>query len=56
MDFQAILDVKFLKYDPSERFGPIYHYQLVFNTTTVDPKAFRAISQELTNLKVRIDS
>jgi hypothetical protein len=51
-DLQTILDAKMLKYNSSERFGPIYYYQLVYHMTTVDPKAIRAITQELTNLKV----
>jgi hypothetical protein len=51
-DLQAILDAKVLKYNTSERFGPIYYFQLVHHMTTVDSKAIRAITQELTNLKV----
>lgn len=51
-DLQAILDAKMLKYQALERFGPLYYYELVQQMTTVDSKAVRAITQELTSLKV----
>jgi uncharacterized protein YfkK (UPF0435 family) len=51
-DLQSILDAKMLKYSSTERFGPIYYFQLVQHMTTVDSKAIRAITQELTSLKV----
>jgi hypothetical protein len=51
-DLQSILDAKMLKYNDPERFGPLYYYQLVQHMTTVDSKAIRAITQELTNLKM----
>jgi dipeptidase len=51
-DLQTFLDAKILKYNPSERFGPISYYQLVHHIITVDPKTIRAITQEITNVKV----
>ena len=41
-----------LKYNSFERFGPLYYYELVQQMTTVDSKAVRAITQELTSLKI----
>ena len=51
-DLQNILDAKMLRYPNHERFGPIYFYELVNQMTSVDSKAIRAITQELTMLKV----
>ena len=51
-DLQTIIDAKMLKYKPIERFGPLYYYELFQQMTTVDSKAVRAITQELTSLKV----
>ena len=51
-DLQAILDAKMLKYAPTERFGPLYYYELVHQMTDVDSKSIRGITQELTSLKV----
>ncbi|KAI2489482.1 hypothetical protein MHU86_25099 [Fragilaria crotonensis] len=51
-DLQGIIDAKMLKYQTFERFGPLYYYELVQQMTTVDSKAVRAITQELTSLKV----
>ena len=51
-DLQNILDAKMLRYPNHERFGPIYFYELVNQMTSVDSKAVRAITQELTSLKV----
>ena len=51
-DLQAIIDAKMLKYQALERFGPLFYYELVQQMTTVDSKAVRAITQELTSLKV----
>jgi uncharacterized protein YfkK (UPF0435 family) len=51
-ELQAILDAKMLKYGPSEQFFPLYYFQLVHHMTSMDPKAVRAITQELTTLKV----
>ena len=41
-----------LKYKASERFGPLYYYELVQQMTDVDSKAVRAITHELTSLKI----
>ncbi len=49
---QAIIDAKMLKYKVSERFGPLYYYELVQQMTDVDSKAVRAITRELTSLNV----
>ena len=51
-DLQGIIDAKMLKYKPSERFGPLYYFELVQQMTDVDSKAVRAITLELTSLKV----
>lgn len=51
-DLQGIIDAKMLKYQTFERFGPLYYYELVQQMTTVDSKAVRAITHELTSLKV----
>jgi hypothetical protein len=51
-ELQSIIDAKMLKYKASERFGPLYYYELVQQMTDVDSKAVRAITQELTSLKV----
>jgi hypothetical protein len=51
-DLQAIIDAKMLKYKASERFGPLYYYELVQQMTDVDSKAVRAITSELTSLKI----
>ena len=51
-DLQTIIDAKMLKYKSSERFGPLYYYELVRLMTDVDSKAVRAITQELTSLKI----
>ena len=51
-DLQVILDAKMLKYPYSERFGPLYYYELVQQMTDVDSKAVRGITQELTSLKL----
>lgn len=51
-DLQGIIDAKMLKYQSIERFGPLYYYELVQQMTTVDSKAVRAITQELTSLKI----
>ena len=51
-DLQTIIDAKMLKYKASERFGPLYYYELVHQMTDVDSKAVRAITQELTTLKI----
>ena len=51
-ELQAILDAKMLRYKSSERFGPLYYYELVRQMTDVDSKAIRGITQELTSLKV----
>ena len=51
-DLQTIIDAKMLKYKVSERFGPLYYYELVQQMTDVDSKAVRAITQELTALKI----
>jgi hypothetical protein len=41
-----------LKYKVSERFGPLYYYELVQQMTDVDSKAVRAITSEITSLKI----
>jgi hypothetical protein len=51
-DLQSIIDAKMLKYKVSERFGPLYYYELVQQMTDVDSKAVRAITSELTSLKI----
>ena len=51
-DLQSILDSKMLRYGNLERFGPIYYFELVQQMTSVDAKAVRAITKELTDLKV----
>ncbi|KAI2499876.1 hypothetical protein MHU86_14614 [Fragilaria crotonensis] len=51
-ELQVILDAKMLRYKASERFGPLYYYELVRQMTDVDSKAIRGITQELTALKV----
>ena len=51
-DLQAILDSKMLKYKAIERFGPLLYYELVQQMTNVDSKAVRAITRELTSLKI----
>ncbi|KAI2510175.1 hypothetical protein MHU86_4207 [Fragilaria crotonensis] len=51
-DLQAILDAQMLKYPATEHFGPLYYYELIRQMTDVDSKAIRAITQELTSLKV----
>ena len=51
-ELQTIIDAKMLKYKASERFGPLYYYELVQQMTDVDSKAVRAITQELTSLKI----
>jgi uncharacterized protein YfkK (UPF0435 family) len=49
-ELQGIIDAKMLKYPSFEQFGPLFYYQLVRQMTTVDSKAVRAITQELTSL------
>ena len=51
-ELQSIIDAKMLKYKSSERFGPLYYYELVQQMTNVDSKAVRAITRELTSLNV----
>ena len=51
-DLQVIIDAKMLKYKPIERFGPLLYYELAQQMTNVDSKAVRAITQELTALKI----
>jgi hypothetical protein len=51
-ELQAILDAKMLKHGHSERFGPSYYFQIVHHMTIMDPKAVRAITQEVNTLKV----
>ena len=51
-ELQTIIDAKMLRYKTSERFGPLYYYELVRQMTDVDSKAVRGITQELTMLKV----
>jgi hypothetical protein len=51
-DLQNILNTKMLRYPNHERFGPINFYELVNQMTSVNLKAVRAITQELTSLKV----
>jgi hypothetical protein len=41
-----------LRYKASERFGPLYIYELVRQMTDVNSKTIRGITQELTALKV----
>ncbi|KAI2489169.1 hypothetical protein MHU86_25427 [Fragilaria crotonensis] len=52
-DLQGIIDAKMLKrHQTFERFGPLYHYEVVQQMTTVDSRAVRVITHELTSLKV----
>jgi hypothetical protein len=51
-DLQVIINVMMLKYRPVERFGPLYYYELCQQMTSIDSKAVRAITQELTTPKV----
>jgi hypothetical protein len=41
-----------LKYPTHSRFGPLYYYEIVQQMTSVDSKAVRTITRELTQLKV----
>jgi hypothetical protein len=51
-EIQTILDAKMLQYKASERFGPLYYYELVRQVTDIESKAIRSITQELKMLKV----
>jgi hypothetical protein len=51
-ELQNILDAKMLRYKDNHRFGLFYFHELISQMTTVDSKAIRAITQELSTLTV----